>query len=62
METNTNGKHPQPNGLEKPTTGPLAACLGVLAIFIAGFACGGLALVLVAQPAILNLVSACLAR
>lgn len=40
----------------------VVACLVVITIFGCGFLSGGLALLLVAQPALLNLVAACLAR
>lgn len=56
---NTNGKHGPPT---TQNTAPVAACLGIMAIFMAGFACGGISAILIAQPVIANMIAACLNR
>jgi hypothetical protein len=56
---NTNGKHGPPT---TQNTAPLAACLGILAVFVVGCAFGSIGAILIAQPVIANMIAACLNR
>lgn len=58
---NTNGKHPLAE-VSQARQGISAALVGVAALMLAAFFCGGLAMILIGQPILGNMIAACLAR
>lgn len=58
---NTNGRHPirETSGAK---SGAAVAYMGIAALLFCAFLCGALAMLLAFQPALVNMVAACLAR
>lgn len=58
---NTNGRNPL-GEVQRARRGMSAALIGIAAMLFIAFLCGGLAMVLVGQPVLGNMIAACLAH
>lgn len=61
IKMNTNGRNPL-GEVNRAKQGMSAALVGVAALMFAAFLCGGLAMILIGQPVLGNMIAACLAR
>lgn len=59
---NTNGKHTLGEAQAAQSRGTTAALVGITAMLMVAFLCGGLVMLLIGQPVIVNMVAACLSR